>query len=106
MITAQQIKEKVTGEKDPVGYIDGEIARCASQMSDDCEKVQETLAAYSNRANKDDQINMEKLKDELMNVGRIYGELIAYTKVRKQEVTRLKRAAQVNTALGKRQKRT
>jgi hypothetical protein len=106
MITAQQIREKLQGEKDPLGYIDGEIARCAGKMSDDCENVQDTLAAYTGRTNKDEQIDIQKLKDELMSVGLMYGELIAYTKVRKQEATRLKRAEQVNKAMVRRQKQT
>ena len=102
MQTAQQIKVKLTGEKDPLHYIDNEIARCANQMSDDCEKVQATIAAYTGRANADELIDIQKLKEELLSIGEMYGEMASYLKVRKAEAKRLKRAEQLNKALAKR----
>jgi len=104
MITAQQIKERLKDEKDPLQYIDGEIARCANQMSDRCQNVQDTIAIYNHRVDENEQFDLEKVKEELKNIGGLYMEINSYLKVRKEQVKNQKRTEQLNKAQIKRQK--
>jgi|AGTN01.1.fsa_nt_gi hypothetical protein len=104
MITAQQIKARLETEKDPLQYIDEEVSRCASQMGDHCQIVQDVISTYNNRTDRDEQLDFGKVKEELKNVGDLYGDINAYLKVRKEQVKIQKRAEQVSKALAKRQK--
>ena len=104
MITVQQIKERLVDEKDPLQYIDGEIARCANQMGDRCRNVQDTISAYNHRVNENEQFDLEKIKEELKNVGDMYMEINSYLKVRKEQVKHQKRTEQLNKAQVKHQK--
>jgi hypothetical protein len=104
MITAQQIKEKLAIEKDPLQYIDGEIARHACQMEEQCGFIKDILSDYNHRVNENDEIDMQKLKEDLIKTGELYWELNLYVKARKEQVKRQKRAEQLNKALVKRQK--
>ncbi len=103
MITVQQLKERLDKEKDPVKYIDGEIARCASQMGDRCQNVQDLIAAYNHRANENEPFDLQKVKEEFKNAGELYMEINSYLKVRKEQVKQQKRTEQLNKALVKRQ---
>ena len=103
MITAQQIKERLGDEKDPLQYIDGEIARCANQMGNRCGNIQDTIAIYNHRVNENDQFDLQKIKEDLKNIGELYYDINSYLKVRKEQVKQQKRAEQLNNALAKRQ---
>ncbi len=105
MITAQQIKERLTGEKDPLRYIDGAVARCTGQMSDRCENIQRILTIYNQQADKSDPFELQDIKEDLMKMGELYFEINTYLKVRKEAVQHQKKADQVSKALAKRQKR-
>jgi hypothetical protein len=104
MITVQQIKERLKDEKDPVQYLDREISRCASQMGGRCQNVQDMIAAYDHRANENVPFDLEKIKEELKNMGDMYMEINSYLKVRKEQVKQQKRTEQVNKAMVKREK--
>jgi hypothetical protein len=104
MINVQQIKQILVDEKDPIHYLDGEIARCASQMGGLCQNVQDTISIYNHRVNENDQLDLEKIKDELKNIGGLYIDINSYVKVRKEQVKNQKRLEQVNIAQAKRQK--
>jgi hypothetical protein len=103
MITTQQIKERLTDEKDPLRYLDGEVARCASLMGGRCQTIQDTIAIYDHRADESDQIDMPKIKEELKSIGELYFEINTYLKVRKEQVKNQKRAEQLNKARVKHQ---
>jgi hypothetical protein len=104
MITARQIKEKLNNEKDPLRYLDGEISRNINQMGDRCGAIRDLITTYNHRENEDDQIDMQKIKEELMKAGELYFEANQYLKVRKEQVKQQKRTQQLNKALAKRQK--
>lgn len=104
MITAQQIKERLNDEKEPLRYIDGEVARCANQMSDRCENVQKIISIYGHRVNENDQLDLQAIKEELKKIGELYMDINQYLKVRKEQVKHQKRAEQVNKALVKHSK--
>jgi hypothetical protein len=105
MITATQIKDRLGKEKDPLQYIDGEISSCVNQMGDRCANIQGTISIYNNRVNKNEQIDMQKIKEDLIKMGEMYYEINLYLKVRKEQIKHQKRAEQVNRALAKKQKR-
>jgi hypothetical protein len=104
MVTTQQIKERLKDEKDPLQYLDGEIARCANQLGNQCGNIQETISIYNNRVDKNDEFDLQKIKEELINIGELYYDINSYQKVRKDQVKQQKRAEQLNNALAKRQK--
>jgi hypothetical protein len=104
MITSQQVKERLKDEKDPLQYLDGEIARCADLMGHHCGKVQETISIYKNRANTNDQFDLQKVKDDLMMIGEAYGEISTFLKIRKELVKQQKRSEHLNKELVKHQK--
>jgi hypothetical protein len=104
MITAQQVKERLKDEKDPLQYLDGEIARCASLMGHQCEKVRETISIYNHRADEDDQFDLQKVKEDLMKIGEAYGEISIFLKIRKEQVKQQKRTEHLNKELVKHQK--
>lgn len=101
MITARHIKDRLATEKDPIKYIDGEVARCVSQMATECESVRGTLSGYGQRAGDDDPVDMHKLKEDLVKMGELYYEINLYIKARKEEIKHQKRSQQVKKALAK-----
>jgi hypothetical protein len=102
MITAQQIKERLIEEKDPLQYIDGEVARRANQMGNRCGNIQDVISIYNQRVNENDQFDLPKIKDDLMKMGELYFEINTYLKVRKEQVKNQMRSEQVNKAMVKR----
>lgn len=102
MITTQQIKERLGNEKDPIKYIDGEVARCAEQMANQCGNIQSAISIYTHRANENEPFELENIKEDLKNLGELYFEINSYLKVRKEQVKNQKRAEQLNKALAKR----
>lgn len=104
MISAREIKERLNGEKDPLLYLDGELARSINLLGSRCEIIQDAISLYNDRADKNDQIDMQKIKEELKNIGEVYFEINTYLKVRKEQVKNQQRAEQLDKALVKRQK--
>jgi hypothetical protein len=104
MITTEQIKERLHDKKDPIQYLDGEISRCANVMGDRCQNVQDMISAYDHRVNENEPFDLEKIKEELKNMGDMYMEINSYLKVRKEQVKQQKRTEQVNKAMVKREK--
>jgi hypothetical protein len=104
LISAREIKERLNVEKDPLQYLDEELARSINLLGNRCEKIQDTISIYNNRADKNDQIDMQKIKEELKNLGELYFEINNYLKVRKEQVKNQQRAGQLKIALEKRQK--
>ncbi|OPY30961.1 MAG: hypothetical protein A4E28_00051 [Methanocella sp. PtaU1.Bin125] len=102
MITAEHIRERLEAEKDPLQYIDGEIARRVNLMGDRCGNVQEIIALYNHRENKDDQFDLRLVKEEFRSVGELYIEINLFQKARKAQVKQLKRNEQLNRAKAKR----
>lgn len=90
-------------EKDPLQYLDGELARCIDLLGKRCENIQDTISIYKQRADENDQFDLPKVKEELKNIGELYFEISLYLKVRKEQVKNQKRAEQLNKALVKRQ---
>lgn len=104
MITARHIKERLDDEKDPLRYIDEELARYVSQMGDRCENIQDTIAIYNKRANENEQFDLQKIKEDLIKIGELYHDINLYLKIRKEQVKHQKRTEQVNKAQVKHQK--
>lgn len=104
MITAQHIKERLEAEKDPLQYIDEEISRRVSHMGGRCENVQDIISIYNHRENKDEQFDLQLVKEEFKNIGELYIEINLYQKARKAQVKQQKRSEQLNKAQAKHQK--
>jgi len=104
MITAQHIKERLEVEKDPLQYIDEEIARRVNLMGARCENVQDIISIYNHRENKDEQFGLQLVKEEFKNIGELYIEINLYQKARKEQVKQQKRNEQLNKAKVKHQK--
>jgi hypothetical protein len=102
MITARHVNERLSEEKEPVQYIDGEVARRLDQMSSRFENIQETIAAFNNREDKNDPFDLQYIKDDLRNAMEMYTEINVYLKVRKEQVKRRKRAENLSKAQVKR----
>lgn len=103
MVTQRQIEERLHDEKDPLQYIDGEVARCISQMGNRCENIQDVISIYNHRVDENDPIDMQKIKEELIKLGELYYEVNLYLKVRKEQVKRQKRIELINKAQVKHQ---
>lgn len=101
MITAVHIRERLEVEKDPLQYIDDEIARRVDLMGGRCENVQGIIAAYNHRENKEDQFDLRLVKEEFRSVGELYIEINLFQKARKAQVKQLKRNEQLNRAKAK-----
>ncbi|MGA9141082.1 MAG: hypothetical protein WBZ29_12705 [Methanocella sp.] len=102
MITTEQIKERLKNEKDPIQYLDREVALCANLMGARCQNVQDMISAYNHRVDENEPFDLEKIKEELKNMGDMYMEINSYLKVRKERVKQQKRTEQVNKAMVKR----
>ncbi len=102
MITARHVNEKIAGEKDPVGYIDEEVARCLDQMSGQFESIRETISAFNDREDKNEPFDLQYIKDDLRIAMERYTEINVYLKVRKEQVKRRKRAENFSKAQVKR----
>jgi hypothetical protein len=103
LATARQIKERMGEEKDPLQYLDGELARCIGLLGDRCEDIRDTISIYKQRPDEIDQFDLQKVKEELKNIGELYFEISLYLKVRKEQVKNQKRAGQLDKALARRQ---
>jgi hypothetical protein len=103
LATARQIKERMGEEKDPLQYLDGELARCIGLLGDRCEDIQDTISIYKQRPDEIDQFDLQKVKEELKNIGELYFEISLYLKVRKEQVKNQKRVGQLDKALARRQ---
>jgi hypothetical protein len=103
MITAEQIRERLEAEKDPLQYIDAEVAGYLDQMGAQCQSVQDTISAHGHRADESDQIDMGKIKEDLVKIGELYYTVNTYLKVRKEQAINRKRNEKLNRALQKRE---
>jgi GT2 family glycosyltransferase len=103
MITAQHIKERLEAEKYPLQYIDDEISRRVNLMGGRCENVQDIIAIYNHRENKDEQFDLQPVKEEFKNIGELYIEINLFQKARKAQVKQQKRNERLNKAQAKHQ---
>ena len=67
-------------------------------MGEHCQNVQGTIASYGHRANEDDPLDLQTVKEELKKIGELYYEINLYQKVRKEQVKRQKQSEQLKKA--------
>lgn len=104
MITREHIRERLENQKEPLPYIDEEISRRLDLMSGQCQNVQDIIRAYSQRENRDEQFDLQRVKDEFRTVGELYIEINLLQKARKELVKRQKRSEQLSNAQAKHKK--